>query len=464
MCGSGLVDAVAELVHSGLLDPFRGDSSPTTTPLEHPPPGLATRLTKIGEERVVRSALGAATIPRNRCFPVSARCGASFSSPKALDRRTGWSNLAPRAGRRGRGDHAGAASRGAFGAYLSAAQRPVPDRPRGRSSRCRGSCPPANVAGRGARRDRRRLVAGGESAPRARSILDETEYVGELLGPQRLQRPVSSTTAGIFLDEDDSRSSRAGHSRRRRPGGSAAAAGGIFTSTRCRRCSTNRARADSRRRRSLESWRRLQSPVTTRWPSPTVIAEPTGALDELGVDRIDADQCYGMVGPRSGRRLALAEQPGTYFLTDFLARTFRAKPWGAAKLGLDRSHPEAAAPTTSGATRACLWLAQQRPDALRRAGSGRARCGAGSASRLTFVEVGRRGELEHPARAADRRDGLLTRWAPPSMVGPAAVGRGAAPRLAAPRERPFFRHAPVAGRDCVPDTGPPSDPFSGHAF
>jgi uncharacterized 2Fe-2S/4Fe-4S cluster protein (DUF4445 family) len=50
MCGSGLVDAVAELVHRGLLDHsgrFIPDEEAATS---HP--GLAGRLTKIGEERV----------------------------------------------------------------------------------------------------------------------------------------------------------------------------------------------------------------------------------------------------------------------------------------------------------------------------------------------------------------------------------------------------------------------------
>jgi uncharacterized 2Fe-2S/4Fe-4S cluster protein (DUF4445 family) len=50
MCGSGLVDAVAELVHAGLLD-HSGRFIPDEEAVEvHP--GLAPRLTKIGEERV----------------------------------------------------------------------------------------------------------------------------------------------------------------------------------------------------------------------------------------------------------------------------------------------------------------------------------------------------------------------------------------------------------------------------
>jgi uncharacterized 2Fe-2S/4Fe-4S cluster protein (DUF4445 family) len=50
MCGSGLVDAVAELVHGGLLD-HSGRFLPDEEAAElHP--GLADRLTKVGEERV----------------------------------------------------------------------------------------------------------------------------------------------------------------------------------------------------------------------------------------------------------------------------------------------------------------------------------------------------------------------------------------------------------------------------
>jgi uncharacterized 2Fe-2S/4Fe-4S cluster protein (DUF4445 family) len=50
MCGSGLVDAVAELVHAGLLD-HSGRFIPDEQAAEQHP-GLASRLTKIGEERV----------------------------------------------------------------------------------------------------------------------------------------------------------------------------------------------------------------------------------------------------------------------------------------------------------------------------------------------------------------------------------------------------------------------------
>jgi Protein of unknown function (DUF1638) len=61
-----------------------------------------------------------------------------------------------------------------------------------------------------------------------------------------------------------------------------------------------------------------------------------GAIDELGVERLAGDHCYDVFGREEVRR-AMAEQPGTYFLTDFLARTFERTV--VRSLGLDR-HPE----------------------------------------------------------------------------------------------------------------------------
>jgi uncharacterized 2Fe-2S/4Fe-4S cluster protein (DUF4445 family) len=56
MCGSGLVDAVAELVHCGLLDHSGRFIPDEEAAVSHP--GLAERLTKIGEERVFMLADG----------------------------------------------------------------------------------------------------------------------------------------------------------------------------------------------------------------------------------------------------------------------------------------------------------------------------------------------------------------------------------------------------------------------
>ena len=65
-----------------------------------------------------------------------------------------------------------------------------------------------------------------------------------------------------------------------------------------------------------------------------------GALDAAlagsGIGRLRGDHCYDVLG-RDRVRQALADQPGTYFLTDFLVRAFDRVVWRG--LGLDR-HPE----------------------------------------------------------------------------------------------------------------------------
>jgi hypothetical protein len=85
-----------------------------------------------------------------------------------------------------------------------------------------------------------------------------------------------------------------------------------------------------------------------------------GALDKLGIDRIDADHCYDMFG-RAEVQEALAEEPGTYFLTDFLARTFERTV--VRELGLDR-YPELRDDYFGGYKRV-LWLAQRPTPATR---------------------------------------------------------------------------------------------------
>jgi hypothetical protein len=92
-----------------------------------------------------------------------------------------------------------------------------------------------------------------------------------------------------------------------------------------------------------------------------------GALDQLGLDRLDADHCYELFG-REEVADALAEQPGTYFLTDFLARTFERTV--VRELGLDR-HPELRDLYFGNYTRV-LWLAQRPTDATRAAAEGAA--------------------------------------------------------------------------------------------
>jgi hypothetical protein len=93
-----------------------------------------------------------------------------------------------------------------------------------------------------------------------------------------------------------------------------------------------------------------------------------GALDEVldGVPRLAGDHCYDVLA-RDEVREALEEQPGTYFLTDFLARTFEHTI--VRELGLDR-HPELRDAYFGHYTRV-LWLAQ-RPTPATRAAAERA--------------------------------------------------------------------------------------------
>ena len=61
-----------------------------------------------------------------------------------------------------------------------------------------------------------------------------------------------------------------------------------------------------------------------------------GAIDRLGVERLRGEHCYDVFAGDEVRT-AMEEEPGTYFLTDFLARTFDRTVWRS--LGLDR-HPD----------------------------------------------------------------------------------------------------------------------------
>jgi uncharacterized protein DUF1638 len=79
------------------------------------------------------------------------------------------------------------------------------------------------------------------------------------------------------------------------------------------------------------------------------------ALDGTGIARLQGEHCYDVFG-RDEVATAMAEQPGTYFLTDFLARTFERTVWRS--LGLDR-HPELRDSYFHAYTRV-IWLAQRR--------------------------------------------------------------------------------------------------------
>ena len=283
LCGSGLVDCVAELVRSGLLD-HSGRFIPDEEAAERLP-ALAPRLTKIGEERVfVMHWRG--EDPAESIF-LSQRDVRELQFAKASI-ATGWKILLREYGIEP-GDIQQVLLAGSFGAYLSPASAvriglvPRLALPRIVSA--------GNVAGEGAK-----IVAlSHRERAEARSIVREVR-VRRALGPRRLQRPLrrragvpgmstAVVACGALADP------RAARSR--------GAAAGTSTSSRCPRCCTT---APSGSPAPSRSWPTSCASATTASCWPTATAAPTARLDELGLERLRGEHCYDVFARERGRR------------------------------------------------------------------------------------------------------------------------------------------------------------------
>lgn len=113
-----------------------------------------------------------------------------------------------------------------------------------------------------------------------------------------------------------------------------------------------------------------------------------GALDdvctELGLDRLPGLHCYDVYAGASQVEKFFEDQPGTYLLTDFLARSFHRTV--IKELGLDR-HPDLRDTYFAHYTR-IIWLAQDRtPDLEALAEQAAASIGLP----LTVIETGHHG-------------------------------------------------------------------------
>jgi hypothetical protein len=115
-------------------------------------------------------------------------------------------------------------------------------------------------------------------------------------------------------------------------------------------------------RRELERLRSRYARIAVAFADCGTRGELDEILDGAGIARLRGDTCYDVLALDEVQH-ALSEQPGTYFLTDFLVRTFERSV--VRPLGLDR-YPELRDAYFGHYTRV-VWLAQRPTPKLRAA-------------------------------------------------------------------------------------------------
>ena len=190
-------------------------------------------------------------------------------------------------------------------------------------------------------------------------------------------------------------------------------------------------------------------------------------LEDEGVERLAGTHCYEVYGGRRAFAQLQDDEPGTFYLTDFLARNGDRLVWRG--LGLDR-HPELL-PLYFGNYRRVVYLAQTEDSALtrdarrlaRRLGlaferrfTGLGELGpaitafAGGAGRPDRSSDSRRATADDEAAAAGRPASALAAW-----VSREAVRRGAGDRPARASDG-WGRSAVTRGRGAKTDRTRPA--------